>query len=466
MGDLAWVRKYRPSSFAEYLGDGIKKQVINRLKDRKNIPNTIMLYGTRGTGKTSMARLLCKEILCMEPVDGHSCGECVMCQEVNEYITATEAGLDCTGIIEVDTAKTTGKDDIGDIIEDALIPPVWPAEYKIIILDECHKMSSGAQNSLLKVIEEPPPHLIFILCTTDPDKVIATIHSRMQLKLEVKKKTIDEMVAKLESIAESEKLTVSKEALQIIAKKGDRVPRECINLLEQVAKSNGGQVTVQNVRSQVGEVSTEIYIEYFTAANTSLTSILNFNMKLKAKDIAAKDFMSGLMRFVLDCVYVKSGISLEDFPVEFLEKAKKLFSIYTTYEVDTLLQLVESTAIRIGTDDTRNELMITNLALRIGKIKALAKGLSGEALAADSENKASITAYSKKLQERGQEALQKIPDVSAAREAFASFFTGMKDVKDSDEIVTSHQTMKSPEDNEDDPRLKKIEDLLNQERQR
>lgn len=104
MQDLAWTRKYRPASFDDYIGDNVKNLVINRLKDRNSIPNTIMLYGTRGTGKTSMARLMCKEILCESPVDGHSCGHCDMCKEVEDYISSTEAGVECFGITEINAA--------------------------------------------------------------------------------------------------------------------------------------------------------------------------------------------------------------------------------------------------------------------------------------------------------------------------------------------------------------------------
>lgn len=435
MGDIAWVRKYRPASFDDYMGDNVKNLVINRFKDRNNIPNTIMLYGTRGTGKTSMARLLAKEIHCMSPVDGQSCGKCEMCEQIDEYITSTEAGVECYGITEVDAATTTGKSDINDIIEDAIIPPMYPLEHKVLILDECHKLSNSAQNSLLKVLEEPPTHLVFILCTTDPDEVIGTIQSRMQLKIEVRKKSVDEMAQKLLEISEKERLTVSMEALKIIAKKGDRIPRECINLLEAIAKNYGNEVTMDNVRASIGDVASEIYIEYFTAANTSLEKVLLFNKKLKEQDISPKQFMNGLTRFILDACYVKHGITLDDYTVEFISQVKKLFDMYHSAEFDTLLQVVEKAAKSIDEDDTKSELIITTTALRIGKVGLLAQGLVNEDKAAEKENTASISKYRQRVEEDEQKQFEKVKEFSPTKEALGSVFKQIADVKDTAGII-------------------------------
>lgn len=446
MGDIAWVRKYRPTTFDDYLGDNVKNLIVNRLKDRDNIPNTIMLYGTRGTGKTSMARLICKEILCMSPVDGHSCNSCEMCEQVNEYISATEAGTECYGVTEVDAATTTGKGDINDIIEDSLIPPMYPLEHKILILDECHKLSNAAQNSLLKVLEEPPKHLVFILCTTDPDDVIPTIHSRMQMNIEVRKKTIEEMAQKLHDIAQLEHLVVSMEALKIIAKKGDRVPRECINLLETIAKNFGNNVTVDNVRASIGDISSEIYVDYFKAANTSLEKILLFNQRLKEQDVNIKSFVQGLIRFMLDACYIKHGIALDDYPPEFIAQIKKIFDIYTSAEFDTLLQVIEAESKFIGDDDTKNELTITTTAMRIGKIGILAQGLAGESAKAEKENKESIIEYNKIVEGDQAKQFEKIREMSATKETLGSVFKQMSDVKNSIGLIQQAIPLETPKD--------------------
>ena len=437
MSDIAWVRKYRPSSFDDYMGDNVKNLVINRFKDRKNIPNTIMLYGTRGTGKTSMARLLAKEIHCMNPVDGHSCGECEMCQEIDRYITSTEAGVECYGITEVDAATTNGKSDLNDIIEDAIIEPLYPLQFKVVILDECHQLSKAAQNSLLKVFEEPPRHLIFILATTDPQNVLQTIHSRVQLRIEVRKKTVDEIANRLYEISQLENLNVSMEALRIIAKKGDRVPRECINLLESVAKNCGNVVTLETIRSSLGDISNDIYMDYFKAANTSMAEILKFNKRLKEQDISAKQFMQGLMRFILDACYIKNGISFEDYPVEFIEKVKRLFDMYRSAEFDTALQIIEIAAKSIDDDDVKSELTITTTALRLGKVTLLSKGLNREQEQAEKENKESLSEYKRHLEEDEKKQFEKVATYSATKEALSNVFKNMSDVKNSASVISA-----------------------------
>lgn len=458
MAEIAWTRKYRPSSFDDYMGEDVKRLVVNRFRNRDAIPNTIMLYGTRGTGKTSMARILVKEIQCMNPVDGRSCGCCDMCIEYDTYINSADASVECPGLIEVDAATATGKDAINEIIEDAMIKPMYPIKYKAVILDECHMLSVSSQNSLLKVVEEPPEHLIFILCTTDPEKVLKTIHSRMQLKLEVRKKSVDEIVQNLEKISKAENLTISKEALTLIAKKGDRVPRECINLLETVAKNFGNEVTMKNVVASLGDIESDIYISYFKALNNSLFDILKFNKMLKEKDIAPKDFFRGLSRFTLDAMYVKMGVGLDDYSSDFVDRIKPLFKVYTVSECDWILQVIADAVKSVDSDDVKGELLITTTAMNLSKANLSVKNVSRFSDEAAEENKDSLRSYVQHREEENRAAIEKIPTADINKETFIELFNA-KEFTGS-VALQSNTSVKEEQLSEDEQKTNKLLDMF------
>lgn len=436
MGDsmdtsLPWARKYRPSSFDDYLGNEVKNRVMGRLKNHEDIPNTIMLFGTRGTGKTSMARLIAKEIQCLNPIDGHSCGMCDMCREMDRYITSTEAGEECAGLTEVDAATNTGKDYINEVIEDALIPPLPPANKKILIFDECHMLSPSAQNSILKITEEPPKHLVFILCTTDPERVLKTLHSRMQMAIEVKKKSIDEIVDRLIYIAKQESVKTSEQALRVLAKRCDRIPRECINKFEAIAKNNGKTVTMAEVMEELGDMDSTLYLEFYKCANLSLEAILEYTSKIKASNRDIKEFVKGLMRFTMDTIYIKYGIAIEDFSPEQVKKAKSVFKMYSMSECDMLLQIVEAADNAITQDDTKNELVIINTAIRVSKLKLLANGLGGQSGRAVDENTASVRTYSRLVEDEQRSRIDNMQMQGLTRENIIEMFPEASEVKGS-----------------------------------
>lgn len=397
--NISFARKYRPRNLSEYLGDGVKSIVNNRFADKKNFPQVILMHGTHGTGKTSMARLMAKEYHCLNRVDGHACGECEMCLELDERLISAEAGVSAEGVQEIDVGSESGKASFDKLLDDAMLTPMPPFEYKILILDEFHMATKQAQNRLLKIFEEPPKHLVFIMCTTNPENIIGTILSRCQLKIEVKKPSIDELADRLEYVCSQEKIKTSREALKLIAKKANRIPRDAMMLLESVAKNFGYNATLENVMAQTDEVQSDVYIEFFEAANNSLERILLFNKKLQNNGITSKQFIGGLTRFVLDCMYVRYGIALEDFSPEFLKGVKKIFGAYTSQQFDMLLQIIEYALKMIDSDDTKAELILTMTATRIGKVPMLAVGLTGQDAQAAKENKASLAAYKGLLDE-------------------------------------------------------------------
>lgn len=392
-----WYVKHRPYRIEDYHSNSITNKIKRRFTSEDKRPNVIMVHGTRGCGKTTIARILSKYYLCTNPKeDGTPCEECEMCQTINERLIYGEAGVECDGVTEVDATKVNGKDAIESLIEDAIIPPIFGSR-KIIIFDECHKLSSAAQSSLLKVLEDIPKHLVVIFATTDEDKVLQAIKSRCLVNFEVRKQSVEEMVLILMDIAKKEDLTVSKEALELISRSRDRVPRECINTLEDVAKSYDGEVTVANVNEVCNIVSSELYINFYESANNSLEDILLFIRKLKEIDISPSDFVSGLMKFTMEAMYIKHGIALDEFTKDYIKQISRLFKLYTSCEFDTLLQILEHASKYISEDGNKNDVLLTTTAMRIGKIEMLAQGLSLEVVHAVDENNLSLARHIERL---------------------------------------------------------------------
>ena len=416
---ITFARKYRPKTMDEYMGEAIKNTIKSRFRDPRGYPHAILLSGSRGTGKTSMARLIAKEYLYQEKKPGEfACGKCWACKEIEDSLIS--GGNPIEGVQELNIATDGGKGAIEGILEDAVIPPMPPVKYKIIILDECHMATNQAQNALLKIVEEPPEHLVFIFCTTNPEKMIVPLKSRCQVQLEVKRPTVDELAQYLLNVCKAEGITTSLDALRIIAKKAERIPREALSKLEGVAIEYAKRVTVDNVRKSFAEVSTQHYITFYKAANAEsgrLDKLMRFIGTLKAEDIACRDFLKGLIRFTLDCMYIKYGIGTDDFPAEFAKEAKKLFSMYDTNDLDTLTQVLEyAMKLAASSDDTQIELLVITTGLRIGKVRTLALGLQNTNAEASFENNMSVQKHSEQ--------------VSIAGDGSATKFRTLKDLDD------------------------------------
>lgn len=400
---------YRPKNMEEYCGEHIKDIVHKRFRKREDMPHVMLIHGGSGMGKTTFSRIIAKYYLCTNFTENGPCEQCEMCQSINEIlIDGNSTEVECPGVTELDATIMNGKEAIQEVLDEALQTPIY-SDYKVLIVDEAHQISSSGQNSMLKIIEDIPKHLVVIFATTNPEKILATIKSRCQLTLEVKKQTVKDMANRLEQISMSEGFTVSREALEIIAKKGDRAPRACINLLESIAKTYDGQITVENVKKSVGGVDSEIYMEYFKAANQSLESILLLIKKLKEKSVKLSDFVKGLMGFVMDSMYIKHGISFEDYTSEYIDGVKKLFEMYDSNDFDMLMQIIESLSYQITEDnDAKNEMLLTLTAMRISKIQLLANGLANEQSEAIKENKISLFEHSQKLKSNNEEIAEQL----------------------------------------------------------
>nr|WP_302690545.1 DNA polymerase III subunit gamma/tau [uncultured Blautia sp.] len=250
MSYTALYRKFRPDNFDDVKGqDHIVTTLTNQIKANR-IGHAYLFCGTRGTGKTTVAKILAKAVNCEHPVNGSPCNECAMCK-------AIQAGT-AMNVIEIDAASNNGVDNIREIREEVAYRPT-EGKYKVYIIDEVHMLSTGAFNALLKTLEEPPSYVIFILATTEAHKIPITILSRCQ-RYDFHRISIDIIAARLSELLTAEGVEAEEKAVRYVAKKGDGSMRDALSLLDQCISFYLGQVlTYDKVLDVLGAVDTEVF---------------------------------------------------------------------------------------------------------------------------------------------------------------------------------------------------------------
>jgi DNA polymerase III subunit gamma/tau len=244
----ALYRKYRPQTFAEVVGQEAVVRTLTNAVEQGKVRQAYLFAGPRGTGKTSLARILAKAVNCAHGPTPTPDGTCHACVAI-----ANGTSLD---VIEMDAASQRGIDDIRDIRERVVLQPV-EGQYKVYILDEAHQLTDAAWNALLKLIEEPPPHLMFVFCTTELQKVLPTVRSRCQTFV-FQRPRLPELVRKLRVISDGEAIDVPDAALALIARGGRGAYRDAESTLDQLAAATGGTITVQDVLQLLGAVEDEV----------------------------------------------------------------------------------------------------------------------------------------------------------------------------------------------------------------
>lgn len=322
MSYTALYRKWRPRVFGDVKGqDHIVTTLQNQIRSER-IGHAYLFCGTRGTGKTSVAKIFAKAVNCEHPEDGSPCGECPSCQQI-------QAGTSLN-VVEIDAASNNGVENIREIRDQVQYPPT-EGKYRVYIIDEVHMLSTGAFNALLKTLEEPPSYVIFILATTEVHKIPITVLSRCQ-RYDFRRITVDTIADRLKELTDAEGMAVEDRALRYVAKAGDGSMRDALSLLDQCAAFHYGEtLTYENVLDVLGAVDNRVFRELFGALRSGQTK--ECILRLEEMVIQGRE----LFQFVADFIWFLRNLLI----LKTADEAEELLDM----SEDNLKQLREDAAL-------------------------------------------------------------------------------------------------------------------------
>lgn len=303
MSYQALYRRFRPKTFDEVFGQEHVTTVLKNQLKNDNIAHAYLFSGTRGTGKTSTAKIFSRVVNCLSPVDGNPCNECEVCESILDN--------SIMDVVEMDAASNNSVEDVRDLREKVKYLPS-KAKYKVYIIDEVHMLSKGAFNALLKTLEEPPKHLIFILATTEPQKLPATILSRCQ-RFDFKRLTTNDLIGNMNQICDELNIEVEEKGLKLIARNSDGAMRDALSILEQCVSFSEGEITYDYILSTLGIVNNDLV---FDMADNIINRDVDKTLKSldaivqNGKDII--QFIKDLISHFRNIMIAKATVNVED----------------------------------------------------------------------------------------------------------------------------------------------------------
>lgn len=332
MSYMALYRKFRPDTFSDVKGqDHIVTTLKNQIKTER-IGHAYLFCGTRGTGKTTIAKILAKAVNCENPIDGNPCGECKTCKAI-----AAGASMN---VIEIDAASNNGVDNIREIVDEVTYSPA-EGKYKVYIIDEVHMLSLGAFNALLKTLEEPPSYIIFILATTEVHKLPITILSRCQ-RYDFKRISIETITERLKELMQAEGSVVEERALHYIAKTADGSMRDALSLLDQcLAFHYNKELTYDIVLDILGAVDTEVFSQLLRQIiNQDVKGCIDLLNEIIMQGRELTQFISDFTWYLRNLLLAKTSKDVESIIDMSSENLKKLKEEAELLEVDTMLRYI------------------------------------------------------------------------------------------------------------------------------
>ena len=328
MGYTALYRKFRPLTFSEMVGQEHITRTLRNQIIANRVGHAYLFNGGRGTGKTSAAKILARAINCLNPKDGEPCNECEICKG------AISGSL--TDIVEMDAASNNSVEDIRSIREEVNFLPT-KAKYRVYIIDEVHMLSTGAFNALLKTLEEPPEHVKFILATTEPQKLPATILSRCQ-RFDFKKISNQDIIKRLEIVCKESNIEITKEALNIIATLSEGAMRDALSILERCIQDGENQINEDKIKDLVG-IPKMVFVHDIVQAiihyDVDLALVTVNNVLEDGKDIS--NLLWEIVKYVKDILLYKATKNVELYSEE---EKQKIMKISEEVDKERLMNLV------------------------------------------------------------------------------------------------------------------------------
>ena len=352
MSYQALARKYRPQRFSDIVGQETIVRTLQNAIEQKRIHHAYLFSGVRGVGKTTLARILAKALNCVRGPATEPDNECVICSEITE-------GIDLD-VREIDAATYTGVDNIRDLRDVTQFHPARD-RYRIFIVDEAHMLSTPSWNALLKLIEEPPPHVVFMFATTEMQKVPATILSRVQ-KFALRKITIEELTARLRQISEAEGIGADDAALEMIARRAEGSVRDALSLLDQIVAFSGRSITYADVAAVLGLSDSPFFARIVALiGDGDHAGILDALQEAAESGRDFKMLYRDLLNFVRNLLLVAAGAD------RLVSASPEELSVAEKFSYSELLRIAN---LLVRDDDTVNHAEHQRLAVEVSLLKA------------------------------------------------------------------------------------------------